>query len=313
MNELLHVSTSPHIRQNVSTQSIMRDVCIALLAPTAFGVYNFGFYALLIVVICVASCVVSEWAFEKITHRPVTISDLSAVVTGMILALNLPPAVPLWIPVIGGVFAIIVVKQLFGGIGQNFMNPALAARVFLLISFAAIMTDYSVPGTAYDTVSSATALTALKAHQPIDLWRVVLGTIPGSIGETSTIALAIGAAYMLIRRVIGWRIPVIYIGTFAIIALFYSHFDFYWTLCEICAGGLFFGAFYMANDYVTHPLTPLGHYIYAVFLGVLTAVFRFCGNSVEGVSYAIILGNVVTPVIERFTLPRAFGKERDRK
>lgn len=309
MNNLLHVSSSPHVRCKDTTQNIMLDVVIAMLPAAAFGVYRFGVYALAVMVATVAACVVSEYVWQKLMHKPITISDCSAVVTGMILALNMPPEIPVWIPMLGGVFAIIIVKQLYGGLGQNFMNPALAARCFLLISFAGLMNNFSSASIGFDSLTSATPLAAMRAGSSVDLSALFLGLIPGTIGEVSTLALLIGGVYLIVRKVISPKIPLVYIGTFAVFVFLFGGFDISYTLNQVCAGGLVFGAFFMATDYVTSPITPNGQVVYGIILGVITGVFRLWGASPEGVSYAIILSNLFVPMIERFTLPKAFGKE----
>lgn len=306
MSRLLNVSSSPHVRDTVTTKSIMYDVLIAMLPAAAFGVYQFGFHALLILIETMAVCVISEYVFEKALGRPVTIADGSALVTGMILALNIPPDIPVWMPALGGVFAIIIVKQLYGGLGQNFMNPALAARCFLLISFTGKMTTFTLDG-----VSGATPLAVLKSGGSVDVAAMFLGRIPGTIGEVSVVALLIGAVYMLVKKVITIRIPAAYILTFSVfVLLFGGHgFDLNYLAAHLCGGGLIFGAFFMATDYVTSPLTPNGQIVFGVLLGCLTGLFRLFGGSAEGVSYAIILSNIVVPLIEKVTLPTAFGKE----
>ena len=306
MSRLLNVSSSPHVRDTVTTKSIMYDVLIAMLPAAAFGVYQFGFHALLILIETMAVCVISEYVFEKALGRPVTIADGSALVTGMILALNMPPDIPVWMPALGGVFAIIIVKQLYGGLGQNFMNPALAARCFLLISFTGKMTTFTLDG-----VSGATPLAVLKSGGNVDAAAMFLGRIPGTIGEVSVVALLIGAVYMLVKKVITIRIPAAYILTFSVfVLLFGGHgFDLNYLAAHLCGGGLIFGAFFMATDYVTSPLTPNGQIVFGVLLGCLTGLFRLFGGSAEGVSYAIILSNIVVPLIEKVTLPKAFGKE----
>lgn len=333
--KLMHVSSSPHFRSEVTTQRLMLDVIIAMLPALIWGVYHFGFYSLVITAATVFACVLSEYLFERFMGKPITITDCSAAVTGMILALNMPPEIPFWIPMLGGVFAIIVVKQLYGGLGQNFMNPALAARCFLLISFAKAMTDFSYAGeAAAEAVSSATSsatsaatsgataaasamsgatpLAVLKSGGSVNLMDLVIGNISGTIGEVSVVALLIGAAYLLARKVITIRIPAAYIITTAVfLAIFGGHgLDPYYLACEICGGGLIFGAFFMATDYVTGPLTPTGQIVYGVVLGILTGLFRVFGGSAEGVSYAIILTNILCPLIERATVPSAFGKGR---
>ena len=309
MNNLLHVSSSPHVRCKDTTQNLMLDVVIAMLPAAAFGVYRFGLYSLAVILATVAACVASEYVYEKFMNKPITIADMSAVVTGMILALNMPPEIPLWIPALGGIFAIIVVKQLYGGLGQNFMNPALAARCFLLISLALFMNDFSSPAIGFDSVSGATPLAAMRAGNTVDLAALITGQIPGTIGEVSAIALIIGGVYMIARKVISPKIPLIYIGTTAVFVFLFGGFDINYTLCQVFAGGLIFGAFFMATDYVTSPITPNGQIVYGVVLGVLTGIFRLWGASPEGVSYAIILSNLLVPMIEKVTLPKAFGKE----
>lgn len=304
MGKLLNVSSSPHVRSNDTTKSLMTDVCIAMLPATAYGVFQFGLNALLVIIVTVAACVLSEYAFEKLMNKPITIYDMSAVVTGMILALNMPADIPLWIPALGGIFAIIVVKQLYGGIGQNFMNPALGGRCFLLISFAGKMSSFTLDGW-----SGATPLAQLKAGQAVDVAAMFIGKIPGTIGEVSVIALLIGGAYMVYRKVISLRIPVTYIVTVAVFAFIFGQHDLTYVAAHICGGGLIFGAFFMATDYVTSPITPNGQIVFGVLLGILTGLFRIFGGSAEGVSYAIIISNMLVPLIERYTLPKAFGKE----
>ena len=316
MMDLLNVSASPHIRSKVSTDKIMLMVIISLLPSALFGCWNFGIRALLVLLISVAAAVATEYIYEKCMHKTITVGDFSAVLTGLLLGMNMPPMIPLWMPALGSVFALLVVKQLFGGLGQNFMNPALAGRCFLMISFAGKMTDFTVPAggmsNLYDTASGATPLAAMKAGEAVDFVSLFVGNIKGTIGETSAIALLIGAAFLLFMKVIDWRIPGTYIGSFAVfIALFdifNGGFDFYHLLCEICGGGLLLGAFFMATDYVTTPITKNGQLIYGCVLGLLTGIFRMLGASAEGVSYAIIFGNLLIPLIERWTIPTAFGK-----
>ncbi len=317
MNDMLKVSASPHIRSKTSTDKIMMLVAIALLPASLFGIYNFGIRALLVMLISIASCVATEWLYEKGLHKKCTIGDFSAVVTGLLLALNMPPTIPLWMPIIGGVFAILIVKQLFGGLGQNIMNPALAGRCFLMISFAGPMTDFTVPSgafaTVYDTVSGATPLAAMKAGETVELMPLLIGNIKGTIGETSAIALLVGAAVLLYFKVIDMRIPGTYIGSFAVFMVLYEIFgmgglDINHLLCEIFGGGLILGAFFMATDYVTTPITQNGQIVYGCVLGILTGIFRMFGGSAEGVSYAIIFSNLLVPLIERVTIPKAFGK-----
>ena len=314
MSDLLHISSSPHVRSKVSTSGIMGTVLLALLPAALFGIYNFGPHALLLILISMATCVATEAVYEHFMHKKLTIKDYSAAVTGLLLALNLPPSAPWWIPVIGGVFAVLVVKQLFGGLGQNFMNPALAARCFLLISFTGRMTNFAVPESAWgnvvDTVSGATPLAALKAGESVDIMSLFLGNVQGTIGETSALAILVGAAILLGTKVIDCRIPLTYIGTFAVfVLLFGGHgFDINYLAAHLFGGGLMLGAWFMATDYVTTPITKKGQLVYGVCLGVFTGLFRIFGGSAEGVSYAIIFCHLLVPLIERVTMPVAFGK-----
>ena len=314
MSDLLHISSSPHVRSKVSTSGIMGTVLLALLPAALFGIYNFGPHALLLILISMATCVATEAVYEHFMHKKLTIKDYSAAVTGLLLALNLPPSAPWWIPVIGGVFAVLVVKQLFGGLGQNFMNPALAARCFLLISFTGRMTNFAVPESAWgnvvDTVSGATPLAALKAGESVDIMSLFLGNVQGTIGETSALAILVGAAILLGTKVIDCRIPLTYIGTFAVfVLLFGGHgFDINYLAAHLFGGGLMLGAWFMATDYVTTPITKKGQLVYGVCLGVFTGLFRIFGGSAEGVSYTIIFCNLLVPLIERVTMPVAFGK-----
>lgn len=328
MNEKYQVSVSPHVRDSISTRKIMIFVIIALLPASIVGVLNFGPYALLILCLSVASSVAAEYCYERILKKPVTTGDLSAVVTGLLIGMNMPPQIPWWIPVIGSVFAIIVVKQVFGGLGQNFMNPALGARCFLLISFSSEMTNYAAGhgitslvtkvASTTDALSGATPLAYLKTGAHFDLGALFLGNVQGVIGETSAIALLAGGIFLLVMQIIDWKIPVIYLGSFAVLVLItaaargYSN-PLEFTAEELCAGGIMLGAWFMATDYVTSPITPKGQAIYAVFLGVMTWLYRMIGNSSEGVSYAIILANCIVPLIERYTRPRAFGIQKDKK
>lgn len=308
MEQIMKISSSPHIRDKESTTNIMGQVIVALMPAAIFGIYNFGIKAFATILITIVSCVVFEAGYQKMMKIPVTVKDLSAVLTGLLLALNLPPEVPFWIPVIGSFFAIIVVKQLFGGLGQNFMNPALGARCFLLISFTGRMTTFT-----YDAVTTATPLANLKAGEGVDVLSMFLGTTAGTIGETSAVALIVGGVFLLIRGIINYRIPVFYIGSFTIFVLIYAltggrGFDVSFLLAHLFGGGLMLGAFFMATDYVTSPITPNGKVIFGILLGLLTFLFRIYGGSAEGVSYAIIISNLLVPLIERVTVPKSFGK-----
>ncbi len=308
MSELLHISSEPHVRDARTTQSIMRDVLIALLPAALFGVWNFGLHALLLIVVCMVTCVATEGLYQHFMHQPVTVTDGSALVTGLLLAMNLPSGFPAGLAVLGSVFAILIVKQIFGGLGQNIMNPALAARCFLMISFAGRMTTFE----KVDAVTGATPLAMLKngAVSDVNIGRMFLGTIGGTIGETSALCLLIGAAYLLARKVISPRIPFAYLITFSVfVLLFGGHgFDVAYLAAELCGGGLMLGAFFMATDYVTSPVTPNGRILFGVILGLLTGLFRIFGASAEGVSYAIIFSNLLVPLIEKITVPKRFGE-----
>ena len=306
MNENYNVSSSPHIRDRIKTGNIMLMVLIALMPATVFGVWNFRHEdAWILVVVTTAAAVLSEYIYEKLMKKPVTINDFSAAVTGLLLALNLPPTLPWWMGALGAVFAIVVVKQLFGGLGQNFMNPALAARCFLLICFAGQMTYF-----VYDGVTGPTPLAELKAGQAVNTMDMLVGNIRGTIGETSVIAIMIGAMFLLLMGVIDLKIPGSYIISFVIfITIFGGHgFDPQYITAHLCGGGLMLGAWFMATDYVTSPITGSGKIIYGVCMGLLTGLFRLFGGSAEGVSYAIIISNLLVPLIEKVTLPKPFGK-----
>ncbi len=315
MSNLLNVTSSPHVRAKDDTQRIMLYVVISLLPATFFGIYNFGYKALILVLVSVLSCVASEYVFDRVVNKKSTIGDLSAVVTGLLLALNLPSSLPWWMAVLGSVFAIVVVKCLFGGLGQNFMNPALGGRVFLVLSFTGAMTDFSDYKGFADTFSGATPLATLKAGGSVDTMRMLIGNIPGTIGETSVIALLIGAVFLLLMGVIDLRIPGSYILTFAVFTLLFGRhgLDMNFLIAELCGGGLILGAFFMATDYVTSPITPMGKILFGICLGLLTGIFRYFGASAEGVSYAIIFSNLLVPLIEKITIPRAFGIVRETK
>lgn len=304
MEKKWRVSSNPHVRSKVTTNGIMMAVVLALLPAAGFGIYNFGIRALLHILITVASTVITEFLFG-LYKKKTTVTDLSAVVTGLLLALNLPVGAPLWIGAMGGVFAILVVKMLFGGLGQNFMNPALAARCFLLISFPAQMTNF-----VCDAYTGATPLAALKAGESVNVTDMIIGHTAGTIGETSMIALVAGACFLILLGVIDLRIPGSYIVSFAVFVLLFGGrgLDLPYLSAQLAGGGLMLGAFFMATDYVTRPITVKGQYVFGVFLGIMTGIFRIFGPGAEGVSYAIILGNLLVPLIEKVTMPRAFGK-----
>ncbi len=308
MSELFNVSSSPHVRAKDNTTKIMLYVIIALLPTTIFGIFNFGPRALALIVVTIAAAVVSEYIFNKIRKKKQTVGDLSAVVTGLLLALNFPSGLPLWMGIFGGAFAIIVVKMLFGGLGQNWMNPALGARCFLLLSFTGQMNNFVV-----DAYSGATPLALLKAGKSTDLMAEFIGKTGGTIGETSAICILIGAVFLLATKVISIRIPAAYILTFiVVIVLFGGHLTSgdlgHYVAAQLCGGGLLLGAFFMATDYTTSPITPKGQIIFGVICGVLLGVFRLFGAMAEGCSYSIIFANMLVPLIERYTIPKPFGK-----
>ena len=303
------VSGTPHVRSKESIQSIMRDVIIALVPATAAGIYYFGLRALILIVAAIISAVFFEWLYEKITKKPVTINDLSAVVTGLLLAMNLPASAPVWVAIVGSAFAIIFAKQLFGGLGQNFINPALAGRAFLLASYPTEMTTWVVPnGLAADAATYATPLAQLKnGALDASLKQLVIGQVGGTIGETCAIALIIGGIYLLYKHVISWKIPVIYIATIFILFAVIGRHGMRMPLQEIFAGGVMLGGIFMATDYASSPVTPKGQVIFAVGAGLLTYLIRTFGGYPEAVSYSILIMNCCVPLIERFTEPTIFG------
>ena len=319
------ISSSPHIQSNQYIVGIMRDVATALLFPLAAGVWFYGVRALILTVISALSAVLFEFLWNKINKKENTVGDFSACVTGMLVALVLPVTVPLWVPVAGSLFAIIIVKQLFGGLGHNFMNPALAARGFLMASWALILTTFSNPGAAVplfssvispDAISSATPLALAKAGEGFgSLKSLVIGNVPGCIGETSVIAILIGAAYLSLRKVINPAGPLLYIltaGFFSCLFGYGSPFDTPF-LSQICSGGLMFGAFFMFTDYVTTPSTKAGTAIAAVFCGFITALIRTKGGYPEGVTYAILLTNVISPLLDKYIIPKQYGRKEVRR
>lgn len=307
-----HISASPHIRSRMTTGSMMGLVILALIPTTVYGIVHFGLPALWHVLLTVITCVLTEYTYQRLMKRPITVTDGSAALTGLLLALNLPPAAPLWFGVLGGVFAILIVKQLFGGLGQNIMNPALAARCFLLISFTGPMTDFRFP-TIVDAVSAPTALATLKADgQTLPLLDLLFGRQSGTIGEVCAIALLIGGFFLVATRIIDYLIPLSYIGSFVIFLLLLSGrgFDPVYIGSHVLGGGLLLGAFFMATDYVTAPITRPAKVAYGMIIGFLTCLFRLYGGSAEGVSYAIIFTNLLVPLLEKLFRTRAFGKGR---
>lgn len=292
------ITASPHIRAKVSTDSIMRDVLVALVPALIASAAIFGFRALLVTLVSVAACMFFEWGFEKIVKKPSTVSDLSAAVTGVLLAFNLPVSIPLWQVVFGALVAIVVVKQLFGGLGKNFANPAITARIVMLIAFAGSMTTWTVDG-----VSAATPLAAMAAGEKTPIATLLLGSHGGCLGETSAIALLIGLVYLLWRRVITWHTPVAMVGTVFMLTFILGA-D---PVRHILSGGLLLGAIFMATDYVTTPSTPKGRFVFGVGAGLLTVLIRMYGSYPEGVSFAILFMNILTPYISRFTATKPFG------
>ena len=317
MERMLMVSSSPHARAAHSTRSIMLDVIIALIPALLAGIFFYGLHALLITMVSVGCCVGFEWIWEKGFKRPITIQDLSAVVTGLLLAYNVPANAPVFIVVVGAFVAIILAKQVFGGIGQNFINPALAARAFLLAGYSTSMRSFEVPvpGKLFygvDAVTGATPLELMKnglVDELPSLSDAFVGNIGGCIGEASALALLIGGAYLLIRKVITWHIPVCYIGTVFVLTTLFNGFDIYQSFYSLFLGGLMLGAFFMATDYTTTPMTVKGQMIFAIGAGLITTLVRLFGGYPEGVSYSILIMNLVVPLIDKYVKQRRFGEE----
>lgn len=315
MDTKFTVSSTPHIRSKDTTSHIMLDVIIALIPAMVMGIYFYGTNAILVLLLSVGSSVLFEYGYEKIANKPITIKDYSAVVTGILLALNLPSTVPFYVPIVGSLFAIIVVKQLFGGLGQNFMNPALAGRAFLLASYPTAMTNFTV-----DAVSSATPLSLLKegaATLPTaqNYMGAFLGQQGGCIGEASALAILIGGLYLFYKKVITWHIPVSYIGSAYILFFIFGRNGLMsgLPLYELLLGGILLGAFFMATDYASSPITPKGKIIFGVGCAILTVVIRIYGGYPEGVSYSILLMNLCVPLIDRYTRPRVFGTKKEKE
>lgn len=328
---ILTVSASPHTKSSSTVTGIMLDVIIALVPAAFAGIAVFGFRAALVMAVCVVSCVAFEYASRTLLHRSNTIGDLSAVVTGLLLAFNLPVNIPIWMCIIGSLVAIVVVKQMFGGIGHNFANPAITARIVLLVSFASAMTGFTAPGRAsVDAVTTATPLSYLSS---VDLsgditaqlnafisdgdlpgvFNMCFGVRAGCIGEVCSVALILGAVYLMLRGVISFHIPVAYILTTAVFMLIVSDFNILFTVYEILGGGLLLGAFFMATDYSTSPINKAGKIVFGIGCGILTAVIRLYGSLPEGVSYSILLMNIATPLIEKATAPKYFGFIKPKK
>ena len=306
----LTLSSSPHIQTNQNVTTVMRDVIIALLPATIAAIYYFRFGAIVNILVAVLGAVAAEYLIQKLMKKPITIKDYSAAVTGLLLAFNVPSTLPWWMTLIGSVFAIAVVKQLFGGLGHNFMNPALAARAVLLASWPVEMTSWVTTGA--DAVATATPLAVIKGAEAgatsASMFDLLIGNVGGCIGETSAILLIIGGIYLIYRGVITYVIPTYYIGTVAVLTFIFSGFDISMLSYNILAGGLILGAFFMATDYTTSPVSKKGQIIYAIGCGLLTAVIRYYGGYPEGVSYSILLMNVATPLIDKYISPRVFGE-----
>ena len=320
--KLFKVTSNPIVRTPRSTDKIMIDVIIALVPALGVGAYMFGMNVAILLVVNVACCVIFEWAYRKLMKKNTSVGDLSAVVTGVLLTCVMPSAAPWWLGIIGSFFAIIVVKQLYGGIGKNFLNPALAARAFLAAAYAAYMTAWAVPSVMRDVVVDATTMSTPLSYmhtgdalpEYFNFLNMFLGGIPGSIGEVSALALLVGAAYLLIRKVITWRIPVTFIGTVAVLTLVfgkegYSNVD--WMLYNVLSGGLILGACFMATDYSTSPVNLNGQLIFGVGCGAITVLIRYFGSYPEGVSYAILIMNCCTWALDKATRPRQFGMSRE--
>ena len=322
MKKLL-VSASPHIHSPETTTGVMGDVIISLLPALVMAVVWFGSRALVLTAVCIGTAVLAEWVSRRVMKRPNTLGDLSAVVTGLILALNLPATLPLWMAAIGSIVAIVVVKQMFGGIGQNFVNPAMTARIILMVSFPTAMARWTAPlasAWSADAVTTATPMVSLAASSGGNLsadlpslWQMLVGYHGGSMGEVCALALLVGGVYLIIRRVISPIIPAAYIGTVAVWMLLAGHGDLRFVAYELLGGGLLLGAFFMATDYATSPITAKGKWIFGIGCGIITSVIRLYGSLPEGVSFSIILMNILVPHIERLTLPRAFGAEKEKK
>ncbi|XVE30817.1 RnfABCDGE type electron transport complex subunit D [Wukongibacter baidiensis] len=314
MNNKLIASSSPHIRSSETISSVMRDVVIALLPATLAGIYYFRLGAVKVILFAVLAAIVTEAGIQKLRKQEVSINDWSAVVTGLLVAFNIPASAPWWIPIIGSIFAIAVVKQMFGGLGHNFMNPALAARAMLLASWPVEMTSWVKPGA--DAVTTATPLALINSADTVSsateqlpsLFKLLIGNTGGCIGETSALALIIGGVYLVYRGVITPRIPVIYIATVAVMTFVLGGWDPYFMIYQVLAGGLMIGAIYMATDYSSSPVTPKGQIIFALGCGLITSIIRLYGGYPEGVSYSILLMNVASPLIDKYTSPRVFGE-----
>ena len=324
-NLKLIASSSPHIRSNENTRSIMLDVIIAMLPALVWAIYNFGFKALISVVVSIVACLFWEWLYRKLLKKPQSIGDLSAVVTGMLLAFVCPPELPWWTLVIGAFFSIVVVKQLYGGIGCNFLNPALAGRAFLLASYATWMTTWAIPQIRPDVTSAATPMAIMKEGTEeafttlmsnYSIGDMFLGKVGGSLGEVSALCLLVGGVYLLIRKVISWQIPVAYIGTVAILTLIAAPAgidNVQYMLYNVFGGGLMLGAIFMATDYATSPVTKPGQLIFGLGCGLLTCFIRRFGSYPEGVCYSILIMNCTTWLLDKYIRPTIYGAVKKEK
>ena len=321
----LIASSNPHIRSNEDTRSIMLDVIIALCPALLMSVIRFGFRSLIAVAVSVASAVFFEWLYRKLLHKPQMIGDLSAAVTGMLLAFVCPVTLPYWMLIVGNFFAIFVVKQLYGGLGKNFLNPALAGRAALVACYVSQMTSWIAPGEkaplfggAADVVTAATPLAIMKGGEfdavvaQFNLRDMFIGNIGGSMGEISAMMLLIGGLYLIFRKVISWQIPVAYIGTVAVLTFLFPRGNdaLTWMLYNVLGGGLFLGAFFMATDYVTSPVTKKGQLIFGLGCGLITVFIRYFGSYPEGVCYSILVMNCCTWIIDKYTKPTRFGVDK---
>jgi len=322
INQIMTVSSPPHMYGTDTIEARMRDVLIALTPAFGMSLIRYGTSAFYVTAVAVIAALLAEYLFQRVMNKPVTTNDFSAAITGVLLAFNLPPDVPLWIPAVGSFFAIIVVKQLFGGLGSNFVNPALAARAFLLASFPVHMTHWTLPEKPiHDALSGATYLAMIKQDpafvpEAADYFALLFNKVGGCLGETSAVALLVGGVYLLVRKIINWRIPVFYIGSFALFAFIFGRtglFSGQHILFEILNGGLIMGAFFMATDYATSPITPNGKIVMGIGCGLLTVFIRFFGGYPEGVSYAIIIMNLFVPLIDKYVRPQVFGHRKVRK
>lgn len=306
MMKQLSVTSSPHLRSSMTTKRIMQIVCLALAPAGIAGIVYFGPGAAALIVASVLSCVLSEYFFQRLTHQKTTVGDWSAVVTGLLLAYNMPATAPAWMAVVGGIIAIVLVKQCFGGIGCNFMNPALAARAILFASWPSLMGTYPKTVFMADTVSSATPLALQAQGESVNVLQLLIGNHGGVLGETFAIGIIAGGIYLIVRGIIDWRIPAAFIGTTFVCYLISSGIGS--AISQVLSGGLLLGAFFMATDYATSPMTRLGRFIMGLGCGLLVFVIRSYASYVEGCSYAILFMNVLTPMIDRFTARKPFGE-----